>query len=259
LMFDQVEITLEVDNDPQPNEPSDKIVASSVFPPLALVHVRHVTAGFQTAPGATPLIQGMWGTAENLSISAAELKEAFEAGDEKLTRLKTEEVINQIVGNANTLQYKDWDEDGTINDPSDGFGLLHNGDPGYTDQGYIAQTISHANFAAQAADATASIKTNSASLVTCGENMAGWSEQMLEMALRLQKMPFGVEMEPLILDMVVLSEQNLFGVDSNKNGVIEPIKGEGGADTAYEYAYFMTEMPLLPGGHRIPLPAVEAK
>jgi hypothetical protein len=41
--------------------------------------------------------------------------------------------------------------------------------------------------------------------------------------------------------------------------VIEPIKGEGGADTAYEYAYFMTEMPLLPGGHRIPLPAVEAK
>ena len=40
--FDQLEVTLEADNDPKPDEPSAEIVASSVFPPLALVHVRHV-------------------------------------------------------------------------------------------------------------------------------------------------------------------------------------------------------------------------
>jgi hypothetical protein len=34
--------------------------------------------------------------------------------------------------------------------------------------------------------------------------------------------------------------------------VIEPIVGEGGADTAYQYAYYMAEMPLLSGAHRIP-------
>jgi hypothetical protein len=37
--------------------------------------------------------------------------------------------------------------------------------------------------------------------------------------------------------------------------LIEPIVGEGGADTAYEQAYLIAEMPLLPGAHRIPPPA----
>jgi serine/threonine protein kinase len=253
--FDQVEVTLEVDNDPNPNEPSNEVVASSVFPPLALIHVRHITVGFQTAPNGTALIQGLWYTAESLSTSASELNEAFTQGNEDLLRLKTEEIINQIAGNANTLQYKDWNADGTVSDPSDGFGLLHNGDPGYTDQGYISQTLSHANFAAQAVDATESIKINSANLVVCGENMTGWSEQLLEKALELQKMPLGPEMKPLIEEITMLSNKILVGVDSNSNQLIEPISGEGGADTAYDYAYFMAEMPLLPGKHRIPPPA----
>jgi hypothetical protein len=255
--FDQVEVTLEVDNDPNPDEPSDEIVASSVFPPLALVHVRHLTTGFQTAPNATALIQGLWAVSDSLDTSGIELQEAFDNEDEDLVRLKTEEIINQIVGSANTQQYKDWNGDGTLNDPSDGFGLLQNGDPGYTDQGYIEQSISHAKFAADAADATPGIQTNSASLVICSENMMGWSEQVLEKALQLQETPFGPEMEPLIKEISALSTQIVSGVDSNENESIEPIPGEGGADTAYEYAYFMAEMPLLPGEHRIPPPVVE--
>jgi hypothetical protein len=217
--------------------------------------VRHVLVAFQAAPEATALIQGLWYTSESVYTSTDELNTAFAQGDEKLVRLKTEEIINQIVGNANTNQYKDWNEDGTVNDPSDRFGLLHNGDPGYTDQGYIAQTISHANFAAQAADATESIKLNSAHIVTCGENMTGWIEQLLEKALQLQEMTFGPEMDPLIKEMSTLSIQTISGIDSNGNGLIEPIVGEGGADTAYQYAYYMAEMPLLPGAHRIPPPA----
>jgi hypothetical protein len=93
--------------------------------------------------------------------------------------------------------------------------------------------------------------------VTCGENMTGWSEQLLEKAAQLQELPFDPEMEPLIKEMLELSIQVISGIDSNSNGLIEPIVGEGGADTAYEYAYFMAEMPLLPGAHRIPPPAVE--
>jgi hypothetical protein len=170
-----------------------------------------------------------------------------------LTRLKTEEIINQIVGNANALRYKDWNADGKMDNPADGFGLLQNGDPGYTDQGYIAQTVSHANFAAQAADATKDIKSNRDSLVICAQNMTGWSEQLLQKAMQLNEMPFGTEMKPLIQEMVSLSDNILFGVDSNGNGV----SGECGANTAYEYAYRMAEMPLLPGAHRVPLPATE--
>ncbi len=253
-IFDQVEVTLEVDNDPKPDESSGQVTASSVFPPLALVHVRHLTTEFDAAPEAAPLIQGLWVTADNINTSAVELETAFEAGDEKSMWLKTEEIINQIVGGANPNQYKDWDEDGEIDDPGDGFGLL----PGLADQGYIPQTISHANFAAQAVDATDGIKSNSVSLVTCADNMTGWLDQLLEKSLQLQEISFGSDMEPLVAEMLALSEKILYGVDSNGNGVIEPIAGEGGADTAYEYAYLMTEMPLLPGAHRIPPPAVEA-
>jgi serine/threonine protein kinase len=253
--FDQVEVTVEADNDPKPDESSGEIIASSIFPPLALVHVRHVAVAFQTAPDATALIQGLWYTSESLYTSTDEINTAFSKGDEKLVRVKTEEIINQIAGNANTSQYKDWNEDGTLNDPSDKFGLLHNGDPGYTDQGYIAQTIAHANFAAQAVDATENIKLNSAQVVICSENMTGWTEQLLEKALQLQEMTFGPEMEPLIKEMTALSIEIVSGIDSNGNGLIEPIVGEGGADTAYQYAYNMAEMPLLPGAHRIPPPA----
>ncbi len=255
-MYDQVEITLEVDNDPQPDIPSGKTVASSVFPPLALVHVKHLTVGFQQAtPDNIPLIQGLWTTSASLNATANVLMEAFDEGNEVSVHLRTEEIINQIVGNENPTLYKDWDADGAVNTPTDGFGLLANGEPGYTNQGYIPLVISHAKYAAQAMDATENLKTNSNNLVICGENIEGWTEQMLEKALQLQETPFGADMEPVISEMVTLSEKILYGVDSNGNGVIEAVAGEGGADTAYEYAYFMTEMPLLLGEHRIPPPA----
>ena len=254
-LFDQIEITVEVDNDPNPDMSSGNVVASSVFPPMSLIHVRHVVVFFATAPDGIALIQGLWGSTDSLDTATTELEEAFKADDEPLTRKKLEEIVNLTVGNANIAQYKDWDGDGTVSDPSDRFGLLQNGDPGYTDQGYIAQAMSHAQFAARAADATINIKTQSANVVTCLQNMQGWTEQVLEKALRLQEMPFGPEMEPLITEILTLSGQIVSGVDSNNNQLIEPIIGEGGATTAYEYAYYMAEMPLLLGSHRVPQPA----
>src|SRR5690606_34101585 len=123
--------------------------------------------------------------------------------------------------------YRDWDEDGTIDDPGDGFGVLENGNG----LGYIPATISHAIFAANATDATENIKIHSAHTVACVENMKIWSEQLLEMALQLQEMPFGPEMGSIILEMRLISGQVLYGVDVNGNELIEPVPGEGGGDT----------------------------
>ena len=254
-LFDQLEVTIEPNNDPNPDESSGEVAASSVFPPLALIHVRHVLVSFHDAPEGVALIQGLWDSVDGLYENADELQKAFTNGDEELFRRKNEEIINQIVGNANKDQYLDWNKDGAINDPSDGFGLLQNGDPGYTDQGYLKQTISHATFAAQSTDATENIKIHSAHVVICGENMTGWSEQLLEKALQLQEMPFDSNMEPILTEIIMLSNQIALGVDSNINELIEPVVGEGGATTAYEHAYYMAEMPLLIGAHRIPPPA----
>ena len=254
-LFDQIEITVESDNDPTPDESSGEVVASSVFPPQALVHMRHLLVSFHGAPKEEALIQGLWYAADETDNSVIALNEAFKNNDEKLFRLKNEEIINQLVGSANTLQYRDWNEDGKVNDPGDGFGLLGNGPE--NELGYIPTTISHAQFAAEALDATENIQTHSANVIISIENMRGWSEQLLEKALKLQEMPFGNEMKPLVEEMHLLSDHALFGVDTNGNGLIEPIIGEGGGDTAYEQTYYMAEMPLLSGAHRIPPPATK--
>jgi serine/threonine protein kinase len=252
-LYDQVEITVESDNDPTPNEPSEDVIASSVFPPLALVHVRHVVVSYHGAPEAGALIQGLWYTADSIDTSVIELEKAFNGNDEELFRQMNEDIINQLAGSKNQNLYRDWNEDGIISDPSDGFGLLENGEGGGL--GYIPATISHAFFAADAMDATENIKMHSSHVIACAENMQGWSEQLLQRALLLQEMPFGAEMKPLIIEMRVLAGNSLYGADTNGNELVEPIHGEGGADTAYEHAYYMADMPLLMGIHRIPPPA----
>lgn len=251
--FDQVEVTIEANNDPNPNEPSGDVIASSVFPPLALIHVRHLLTSFHGAPDEIALIQGLWRSVDRVDDSIIELQQALENGDEALVRTKNEEIINQLVGGADAARYRDWNENGTVDDPGDGFGVLANGEDGGL--GYIPVTANHAVFAAEAPDATENIRQRSSQVVTCIENMEGWSEQLLGLALKLQETPFGAEMQPIVLEMKTLSDQILFGTDANGNGLIEPIPGEGGGDTAYAYAYFMAEMPLFPGRNRTPPPA----
>jgi hypothetical protein len=253
--FDQMEITLEPDNDPLKDEPSEEIVASFVYPPLAFLHVKHLLVAFGGAPNQTALMQGLWSGVNQVSTTTDELQAAFDANNEDLVRRKTEEIINQLAGNANTALYKDWDENGTVDDPSDGYGLLQNGEPGYNDQGYITQAISHANFAAAALDTTENIKTNSLYVTVAAGNVDGWAHQLLEKAVRLNEMRFGPEMAPLIAEMNALAKQIVNGVDSNGNQLIEPIVGEGGASTAYDFAYKSGTMQLLPGAHRIPPPS----
>jgi hypothetical protein len=245
-VFDQIEITEESDNDPDPHEPSGNVVASFIYPPLSFVHIRHLLVKFDTTPNETSLIYGLWSAADGIETSTFELQQAFIGQDEILFRQKTEEVINQLVGSSDAARYRDWDEDGTVADPGDGFGLLNDG--------YITHTDSHTKFAMQAADASENINLHGENVLACLENMAGWSEQLLEKALILNDMPFGTTMEPLINEMVTLAKNNASGVDSNASGSIEPIAGEGGAATAYEYAYSMADMLLLPGAGQIPPP-----
>jgi hypothetical protein len=80
------------------------------------------------------------------------------------------------------------------------------------------------------------------------------SKQILELALKLNNMAFGSGMEATITNMLIASERLLYGEDANDNGRIEPVTGEGGADTAYVYAYTLADMPILPGPKRTPPP-----
>ena len=43
-------------------------------------------------------------------------------------------------------------------------------------------------------------------------------------------------------------------IDMNGDEKIEPISGEGGTLTAYEHAYYMADMVIVPSASQIPTP-----
>jgi len=64
--------------------------------------------------------------------------------------------------------------------------------------------------------------------------------------------PEGANIEADVRTAVTLANQILNGLDTNGNEIIEPIAGEGGALTAYQHAYYMADMPILPGKNQMP-------
>src|SRR6185369_3225984 len=105
--------------------------------------------------------------------------------------------------------------------------------------GYLQQTALHTKSAADAADSTPNIRLYSGNVQICIQNISGWTDQLLQLALQLNETPFGPKMEPIINQMSTLGNNLVTGVDANKNGQMnEAIVGECGADAAYENAYF---------------------
>jgi serine/threonine protein kinase len=258
--FDQVIITQETDG-AQVNQPSGKVVYSSIFPPESLIPVRNLLASYAKVPDNLALIQGLWyysGYYVTISISGDKdtkttgLVEAFKNGDEATVRARTEEVINQIVGNQSE-QFLDYNKDGNIDNtpgdiPTDGFGSFPNG----TQNGYIQETALQAKLASDAADSTPNIRTNSDNLQICINNMEGRLNLLLQSALKLNETPFGPQMQPIVTDLETLGNTLLNGNDTDGNGLVEATPGECGANDAYKLAYLMADMLLYPGENRVP-------
>jgi len=256
--FNQIVISKEPD-ETDSNEPTGEIAYSSIFPPNTLIPIRKLLVLNETTPESLALIQGLWyysGSYIEISINGYDvagdetigLRKAFEAGDEVTVRKRTEEIINQIVGASSDL-YLDHDEDGTVNDTTDGFGSFPNGDS----PGYLQETISQVNQAIEATDSTPNIRSSGENLQICIQNMDGRLQHILDLALQLNDTSFGPGMEPIITELETLGDVLVRGADSDGDGLIEPLPDECGADSAYEFAYTMADMPLLPGENRTPL------
>jgi hypothetical protein len=259
--FDHVIITQETDGT-EINQPVGKVVYSSVFPPTSLIPVRNLLVAYRNVPDNLALIQGLWyygGYYVTISINGDKdtkttgLMEAYKNGDETTVRTRTEEIINQIVGNQSD-QFIDYNKDGTIDNtpgddiPTDGFGSFPNG----TQNGYIQETALQAKLASDAVDSTPNIRTNSDDLQICIDNTEGRLNLILQSALRLNETPFGPEMEPIITDLETLGNTLLNGNDTDGNGLVEATPGECGANDAYKLTYLMADMLLYPGVDRIP-------
>ncbi|NWF64423.1 MAG: protein kinase [Chloroflexi bacterium] len=246
--FNRMEITLETLPDPSPN-PSDTISYSSGLPSGALTHIRHLLVSFGSTPNQIGLTEGLVETSQLVANHGEQLEQAFLSGDEETVRAHAEAIINLIVGKQSG-DIKDWDKDGKINNPGDGFGLLLNGDQ----VGYVEGMITHAELAASSADATANVKVHSGHVGISGRNIEGWAAQLREVAKRIVEAGSGQIAETDVRLAVSLAQQIYKGIDLDGNESVDPVEGEGGALTAYEHAEYMADMQILEGANQIPPP-----
>ena len=237
--YHALEITIEPNPDSNPINSSD-IAFSVTLPRNGFTHVRHLLFSYGATPNQGSLIHGMDATTKIINQSAEEMLAAFEIGDETNVRLQAEEMLNAIIGNEDP-NYKDWNNDGDIDDQSDGFGLLLNGE----NEGYIQGTISHAGFAAEAGDATENMRIHGKHVQIAANNIAIWTPQLRDQLTSIISAPFDSTLEGLIRQAVSLANQIQNGIDINGNENIEPIDGEGGTNTAYEHAYYMADMSIF--------------
>jgi tRNA A-37 threonylcarbamoyl transferase component Bud32 len=235
-----LQITIEPSPDNNPN-PSNDVAFSATLPTEGFSHVRHLLSAFPSTPDQTPFVRGLIRDTDLLNDLAQDMLAAFEAGDEETVRLRAEEMLNLILG-VQSPDHRDWNANGTIEDPGDGFGLLLNG----SNVGYIQGTFSHANLSISSPDATGNMLVHGEHVMIAATNVSEWTPQLRDQLIGVIEATSLAEAEGAIRQAIVLANQIRNGVDLNGNENIEPIPGEGGASTAYEHSYYMADLFLNP-------------
>jgi serine/threonine-protein kinase len=234
---------LEITTEPNPDNnpiPSNDIAFAAVLPRGGYTHVRHLLASFSGNPNGVGFIHGLDAETESINEAAQAMLASLEAGDEITVRLYAERMLNMIVGKQSP-DHKDWNSDGTVDNPSDGFGLLLNGD----NEGYIQGTFTHANLSISSGDATENMLVHGEHVAISAQNVGEWTPQLRDLLIGILQPPASPELEGLVRQAVALANQIRNGVDSNGNENIEPIPDEGGATTAYQHAYYMADILIF--------------
>jgi serine/threonine protein kinase len=239
-IYHALEITVEPDPDDNPN-PSTQVAFSVILPDEGYMHVRHLLFEFSGTPNKTGFIRGLDADTTLINDSANTMLSALESKNEAGIRLQAEEMLNVLVGNQSS-DYLDWNKDGKTDDPGDGFGLLLNG----SNLGYIQGTFTHANLSLTSPDATENMKVHGEHVKIAATNVGDWATQLRPLLISILNAPAGTDVESTVRQATALASQIRNGVDINGNEIIEPIPGEGGAITAYQHAYYMADMSIVP-------------
>jgi hypothetical protein len=245
--YSALEITLEP-NDGNPI-PSNNIAFSVRLPSSGLTHVRHLLFSFSATPNEIGFIRGLDANTRLVADLSVQMLSSFETGNEPDVLLQAERMLSLVVGNKST-DYRDWNLNGIVDDPGDGYGLLLNEDQ----LGYIQGTITHADLALTSPDATPNMLTHGEHVKNSALNVGDWTSQLRTQLIAILENPSSPDRESLIRQAVAMANQIRNGLDVNGNENIEPIPGEGGAVTAYEHSYYMADMLIPPAENQLPAP-----
>jgi len=249
--YHALEITVEPNPDNNPI-PSKSVAFASGLPNGAFSHVRHLLFAFGGNPNQTGFMDGLDTYTKLLESTSDNMLAALNSGDEQGVHEQAEVMLNAVVGNQSP-DYKDWNDDGGIDDLSDGFGLLLNGD----NEGYIQGALSHAGFAASATDATDNMRLHGEHVVISMTNVSDWTPVLRDALITILEAPTGSDLEATVRQVVALTNQLRNGVDKDGNESIDPIPGEGGAVTAYQHAYYMADIIIFTDSNTIQIPTVD--
>jgi hypothetical protein len=120
--------------------------------------------------------------------------------------------------------------------------------------GYIQGTFTHADLAITSPDATENMLTHGNHVKVSATNIGDWAAKLQAQLKDILTNPASADRERLIRQTVTIANQIRTGLDVDGNEKIEPISGEGGALTAYEHAYYMADMLILPAPNQTPAP-----
>jgi serine/threonine protein kinase len=237
-LYNTVEITIEPNPDPKPAS-SGIIAYAFTLPAEGLVHVRNLLVASENTPDKKPLIQGLMDDIQTINELATAMQKAADSGDKAHVNQNAESIRNIIVG-SESPNHVDADNDGKIDDPSDGFGLRLNGQH----QGYLEAVYVEAQAAVNSPGASQPMITYGPGLMNCVQNLAQWTPELQELITSILSSTDNQDVKLKVANAVALATEMLDGMDIDNNGTVDATLGEGGALTAYDQAYHMADMPL---------------
>ncbi|RMF78490.1 MAG: hypothetical protein D6737_14590 [Chloroflexi bacterium] len=243
-----------------PPEPGDNIVLEGIVPleahealvellatgaDLPIINADIGAAGISAA--SSP---GERGYAVGLRLQIDEMRRHMdhvvfnhEAGNSEGTQRHAEHIYNIIVG-SEFETFGDVNGDGRAQNPGDGFGLLPNGDQ----LGYIEETIRAAQAAIDAPDTIPAVVAHAGHTLVSARNMAQWASEARGISFEIARGDPANITSVQIERLDTLIDWLLFGNDTNNDGFIAPIPGEGGSIAAYEHAQFAAGFGLAAPG-----------
>ncbi len=238
--YDQVEITIEPNAGSTPNA-SPKIAYAYALPEAGIPYLRGLMVSF---PGITQqggLIHGLKRNVKLIDKAGRDMLSDSEKGNEAGARKNAESIINILVGDKST-DHKDWNGDGQVTDPGDGYGFFLNGN----NLGYFQAVYSYTDYAINSPGASRNMIVNGEDVKVCSENLARWAPELRDHISAILGAANLSEKAQEIQRSAELADQMLNGMDKNEDGQIEPVSEECGVLVAYDSTYHMADMPLLP-------------
>jgi hypothetical protein len=117
--------------------------------------------------------------------------------------------------------------------------LLNGQNLGYLQAGYV-----EADAAIKAPGASRQMVTSGEGVINGVQDLANWTTEMKPVLIGILTTSSRADLNQGVTEAAALAAKMLNGIDTDEDGVVEAVVGEGGAQVVYEEAYRMADMPL---------------